>query len=821
MSRVLQVSAERPGAYATIGEALAVAPPGAVLAIDAGIYHETLDLTGATITLAAAIRDRGTGDRDCVSDVVLAGGGSTEAVVRCRDGAVTLRGISVRASGDAAAVHVDQGTLKMERCHLTAEFGPALRSTNCASFTISGCTISSAQQGLVIEDSTGEVEGTTIKDIVDDGVVVRLGATATFRSCTIIGCGHRGIYVYQSGKPTIEGCDISGAGDEGVAIAQHSVGRLVRTYVHETRGVGISFASGTSGNVDSCKIENTAQPGLRIAEGATVEVIQPAPASTAGLGTLDDVKGDAEKVEMLLAELDAMVGLAGVKAEVKAVIDEIQVNAWRRNAGLAVGGTSHHLIFAGAPGTGKTTVARIYGQLLAALGVLAGGPLKEVSRRDLVGQYIGHTAEKTAAVFDECRGGVVFLDEAYALSRQAGGGANDFGQEAIDMIVKLMEDMRNDIAVIAAGYTSEMRDFLDVNPGLASRFVKTIEFENYSAEELTLIITRIISTGDYALAPEAEPLLLRHFSEVERGENFGNARDARKLFELLRKIQSQRLRQLGRKPTLDELRLLTVDDVRIALGITARPDEPVPVGRPPTQPLLRSRPQIHASVPPPATQPVGIDALSRHEVLSRVFSRVAGTSRLPANWREIYDYARPLGGDLVELLAVDLPDTVMHLPGADVQRLGEAALRARATENLLALPVENCDVAEWSGEGTVHIVWGYSFFTASKLLVLDDLLRRTVGQRDLPHGLIVSVPTRHHLIFHLIEDLHVRGLIPKIADHALSAYDESAGGVSPHVYWWQPTGLTQLTERSAQGAVNILGAQAFRDVVDGLEQNGR
>ncbi len=571
MSRVLQVSAERHGAYLTIGEALAVAPAGAVIAVDPGTYHESLDLSRAVITIAAASGSPSSGEEKPITDVVVVGNGSRDPVIQCRDGAVTLRGITVRASRDSPAVDVQHGTLKMEKCRLSAEFGAALRCTDRANITVTACTISGAQQGVVIEDSTGVVEGTTIKQIVDDGVVVRLGADPTFRDCTIAGCGHRGFYIYQSAKPTIQACDITGTGDEGVAVALYSIPALVRVHVHDTKGVGISFASGTSGEVDSCKVENTAQPGLLIADGAKVVVTEPASAAAAGVGSSDEVKGDAQKVEVLLAELDAMVGLASVKSEVKAVIDEIQVNAWRRSAGLSVGGMSHHLIFAGAPGTGKTTVGRIYGQLLAALGVLPGGPLKEVSRRDLVGQYVGHTAEKTAAVFDECRGGVVFLDEAYSLSRQAGIGGNDFGQEAIDMIVKLMEDMRNEIAVIAAGYTTEMRNFLDANPGLASRFVKTIEFESYSAEELTLIITRIINTGDYTLAPEAEPLLLHHFATVERGENFGNARDARKLFESLRKIQSQRLRQLGRKPTLDELRLITIDDVRIALGAPAAP----------------------------------------------------------------------------------------------------------------------------------------------------------------------------------------------------------------------------------------------------------
>jgi SpoVK/Ycf46/Vps4 family AAA+-type ATPase len=255
-----------------------------------------------------------------------------------------------------------------------------------------------------------------------------------------------------------------------------------------------------------------------------------------------------------------MVGLAAVKSEVRALIDEIQVNEWRRNAGLSVGHASNHLIFTGAPGTGKTTVARLYGDLLKALGVLPGGKFKEVARRDLVGQYIGHTAEKTTAVFEDALGGVLFIDEAYTLSRSSGGGA-DFGREAIDSLVKLMEDHRNEIAVIVAGYTKEMAEFLDANAGLASRFAKTMEFENYSPGELVLIATRIATQDDYQFGPGLEDALLEWFGQIDRDANFGNAREARRLLEGMRKAQSGRLRGLGRMPDREDLRTLVMDDL--------------------------------------------------------------------------------------------------------------------------------------------------------------------------------------------------------------------------------------------------------------------
>ena len=544
-ARTLLVAPGRHGAYPTIGDALGNAPDGGVIAIAAGTYAETFELADRRLTITA--HEGG--------EVVLDGSGGDWPALAVRGGSLTLQGLTIKAG--AAAVQVEDTEPTVERCTLSTEVGPAIAVRGCRRFTVSRCTVENSDQGIVVESSSGRIDETTVRDIAGDGIVIGLGADPELRNCVVSDCGQRGVYIYQYARPVLETCEVSRTAHDGIAVAQQSRPEIRKCKVHDVGGVGIAFATGCAGAIDSCHVDNAAPPGILVAAGATPTVTEPAKRVVAsGDAGLDD----------LLADLDAMVGLPGVKAEVHAVVDEIQVNEWRRRAGLSVGTVSHHLIFAGAPGTGKTTVARTYGKLLKSLGVLSKGQFREVSRRDLVGQYIGHTAEKTSVVFEESLGGVLFIDEAYTLSRQAGSGGGDFGQEAIDTLVKLMEDHRDEVAVIVAGYTTEMAEFLDANPGLASRFSKTIEFENYSPDDLVQIIGRMVAAGDYRLDDDAHPALREYFARIADDPNFGNARDARRLFEGVRKVQSQRLRLLGRMPEMAELQTLTVEDVLAVTG---------------------------------------------------------------------------------------------------------------------------------------------------------------------------------------------------------------------------------------------------------------
>ena len=261
----------------------------------------------------------------------------------------------------------------------------------------------------------------------------------------------------------------------------------------------------------------------------------------------EEVKAEEEEkkpsFEELMEQLDELVGLDEVKKDVKSLINLIKVRKLREANDLPVPPMSLHMVFMGNPGTGKTTVARLVGSLYAAIGVLSKGQLVEVDRSGLVAGYVGQTALKTQEVIKSALGGVLFIDEAYSLSS---GGENDFGREAIETILKAMEDHRDDLIVIVAGYTGPMGEFLSSNPGLESRFNKYFYFPDYTGEQLLAIFKIQCKKNGYKLTEESEAAAKKLFDELyeERDENFGNGRDVRNRFEDMVVRQSNRIAAL-------------------------------------------------------------------------------------------------------------------------------------------------------------------------------------------------------------------------------------------------------------------------------------
>lgn len=269
-----------------------------------------------------------------------------------------------------------------------------------------------------------------------------------------------------------------------------------------------------------------------------------------------------EKMEDLMAELDSYIGLGAVKEEVHNLINMVQVYKLRREHDLPTTDMSLHMVFTGNPGTGKTMMARMMARIYRSLGILSKGQLVEVDRSGLVAGYVGQTALKTQKVIEKAMGGVLFVDEAYALN---GKSENDFGQEAIDTLLKAMEDHRDDLVVIVAGYTDLMDKFIHSNPGLESRFNRFLLFEDYSLDELMAIFKMRCGKG-YTLSPEAEPLVRDYIAEESAdGNGFGNARGVRNIFEHILVAQNNRLAKME-SVTREDLMTLLPEDVMHARG---------------------------------------------------------------------------------------------------------------------------------------------------------------------------------------------------------------------------------------------------------------
>ncbi len=273
---------------------------------------------------------------------------------------------------------------------------------------------------------------------------------------------------------------------------------------------------------------------------------------------------DEQGFDAVLAELDALVGLAAVKAEVRRLAELLRIASMRRAAGLKTVQVSLHLVFEGGAGTGKTTVARLFGRLYKSLGLLATDQVVEITREDLVSGYVGQTATKTNDVIDRALDGVLFLDEAYGLVRP--GSQGDFGPEAVVELLKRMEDDRARLAVIAAGYPHEMNEFLASNSGFRSRFGETMHFDDYGPVELVQIFEVFATDADYTLDADARQELQRTMERLHaaRDRYFGNARTVRNLFDDVIAHQAERLLALGSPPDRAALMALTLPDVRAA-----------------------------------------------------------------------------------------------------------------------------------------------------------------------------------------------------------------------------------------------------------------
>ncbi|MEV0458322.1 right-handed parallel beta-helix repeat-containing protein [Catellatospora methionotrophica] len=690
---------------------------GAGIVVDGGADPR---VTGGSVTSAAThglvVTGAATGT---YLDLAIADSGAGLAVVGGAD--PLLQRLSVTGSrGHGVTVSAD-GRGRLESCTVSGSLGAALYTADGGAPVLRDSTLTgSGEAGVLVgARGAGTLRECRVEESAGHGVHITAGGELVLEECAVSASRGTGLLVDDDGAVWATRCEVSGSGSDGIRLGRVGSSSVKGCTPHHNGGSGLHQASGevdlAVADLDS---HDNGQPDHRREPGGPV-------ASTAGQADDRPVPtGESRRaapppaLEGLLAELDGLVGLAGVKQEVNMLVD-LQLLAGRRTAvGLPPPPMSRHLVFAGPPGTGKTTIARLYGQILQALGTLRKGHVVEVARADLVAQIIGGTAIKTTEKFESALGGLLFIDEAYALTDEGGGTGPSFGQEAIDTLVKLMEDHREDIVVVAAGYSPQMRAFLSSNPGLASRFTRTIEFESYSDDELVTIVENFCRRHRYTLDYGTGQALKNLFALIPRDGNFGNGRTARKVFEDAIGRQAQRLSR-AEVVSAPELTRLRPEDIGppptggIRLGGAAeRPDlaqlrarlaglvglEEVKREVNDTVNLLAtSRKRAEAGLPVPA--------LGRH----LVFSGGPGTGKTTV--ARLYGQVLTALGVLAtgQLVEVSRADLVAEYVGQTAQRTREVFDRARGgvlfiDEAYTLAPTERSGGADFGREAVDMLV---------------------------------------------------------------------------------------------------------------------
>jgi len=515
--------------------------------------------------------------RDAVSTGLGLRGGARLTAVRTT--ITASRGNGLYLAGDAvarlvecgldqtaySAVHLaGQADLELEHCTITHSREHGIRCTESASLRIDGGTVADSGMSGISTETTGRtiLTGCTVQRTERAGILIGAGKDTRIERCRIEATTGSALVIWTGATAHVHDTTITGAGKNGLYIADGAHGHYQNLDISHTAYPAVHVGENADPTLTALHIHDVEQD-ITLAETARA-LVHSTDISAVTVSTLppEHQPGSDEdepaSIEDLTAQLNSLVGLDSVKHDVNSLINVMRMTRRRIEAGLPPPPTNRHLVFAGNPGTGKTTVARLYGRILHTLGMIETGHLIEADRTLLVGEYIGHTAPKTTAIFRKALGGVLFIDEAYSLAPL--GGGNDFGQEAIATLVKLMEDHRDQIVVIVAGYPHDMHRFIESNPGLASRFTRTLTFDDYNPQQLAAIVEHQATQHRYELTPGTHQAIIDYFTHLHRDTRFGNGRAARQLFQTLTERHAQRTAELT-QPTTNDLTQLTPSDV--------------------------------------------------------------------------------------------------------------------------------------------------------------------------------------------------------------------------------------------------------------------
>ncbi|CAM4332672.1 AAA family ATPase [Paenibacillus alkaliterrae] len=606
-SHIINVSPVDEAHFGTIAEAVHAAEPGDTIVVHPGTYREN-------IVIEKQVKIIGSGS---LGQVVLIGTDSHTLELKTDFASIENMMIDHAGGGECKAVYIAQGSPLLEQCEISSKAGPVLTICDAADPIIKRCKIHSGHDAgvHVLNGGQGLLVDCDICFHQSACVVIERGGNPVFRRCRIYGGGNAGVLVVNQGRGSFESCDIYANIKAGLAILHegnpnlshcrifdgHDAGvfatecgqgilkdcqiygnkmlnvaiksganpLLTRCKIFEGKQLGLLIADAGLGTLEDCEIYGHAGQGLWIKDGNPHLVnciirdrsnilIPPAgiPQSSAGME-------DRESLAAQLQEFEGFVAMESVKQTILDLVDYMEYVQDRQHFGMKSADTlSLHSLFIGNPGTGKTTVARLLGKLYKSMGLLEKGHVVEVDRSGLVAEYVGQTAMKTERAIQSAVGGVLFIDEAYTLAKSDSG--QDYGKEAIEVILKRMEDLSGQFVVIAAGYPQQMQTLIEINPGLRERFKQTIYFPDYTPDELLRIARHMALGEEYILDAHFETLLHDYFMDLYRTRDlsFGNARLVRNCLEKVKIAHSRRCAKLPRdKRTREVLTTLLPEDI--------------------------------------------------------------------------------------------------------------------------------------------------------------------------------------------------------------------------------------------------------------------